>query len=159
MNRQILDARKAAISAIIKSAGGRKNAAAVLQMKNERQFDNHAYQHGGCSPLTDAQLFALEQVSRTQHFPNYVAKMYGGLFVKLAAPEQLDNIELYTLSVQVAAKRGKVDQIIAKALDDGSIDDGEAQAILAAHDQHMSARHTEVLAAIELHRPHLEHAL
>lgn len=46
---------------------------------------------------------------------------------------------------------GTVDQIIAKALEDGSINQAEADAILTADNLHMAARHAEVLAVIQLH--------
>ncbi len=94
----------------------------------------------------------LEQANGTNHFPNYVAQLYGGLFVAVAAPEKLDNVELYARSVQTSAKRGCVDQAIAQALEDGSISMEEAEHILAAHNLHMAARHAEVLAAIDLYR-------
>ncbi|AOA08793.1 YmfL family putative regulatory protein [Pseudomonas sp. TMW 2.1634] len=152
MNCQILEARKSTMSAIVSSAGGRELSAAHLNMKNVKQFDNRAYQNGGCCPLTDAQIHALEQVAGTTHYPTYIAGIYGGLFVPIADPDHLDNVELYARSVQAAAKRGLVDQIIAKALEDGSINQEEAEEILDAHNLHMAARHTEVRAAIALYR-------
>ncbi|MNP84984.1 hypothetical protein D3C76_1845270 [compost metagenome] len=59
---------------------------------------------------------------------------------------------MYSRSVQVAAKRGTVDQAIAQALEDGSINETEAERILDAHNLHLAARHAEVLAAIDLYR-------
>jgi hypothetical protein len=70
---------------------------------------------------------------------------------RLTASADLDNVELYNRSVKAAAKRGKVDQIIANALDDGVIEAGEAEAIVRALMQYMSARYSEVLATIQLH--------
>jgi len=152
MKSPILDTRKEVMSEIIRSyAGGRKAAAARLGLKLKK-FDNHAYENAGCSPLSDSQVFMLEQDCGTHHFPNYVASMYGGLFVPVADPESLDNVELYARSLQVAAKRGCVDQAIAKALEDGSISEEEAELILDAHNLHVAARHAEVLAAIALYR-------
>ena len=140
------------MSEIIRSyAGGREAAAARLGLKLKK-FDNHAYENNNSRPLSDVQLYQLEQEAGTQHFPNYVAAMYGGLFVPVADPENLDNVEMYTLSVNVAAKRGCVDQEIAKALADGCISEIEAEHILNAHNLHMAARHAEVLAAIDLYR-------
>lgn len=140
------------MSEIIRSyAGGREAAAARLGLKLKK-FDNHVYENAGCSPLSDLQVFMLEQDCGTQHFPTYVASMYGGLFVPVADPETLDNVELYKRSVQVSAKRGGVDQAIAAALEDGSISDEEAEFIMDAHNLHVAARHAEVLAAIALYR-------
>lgn len=150
MKCRILDARKKAISAIICSVGGRENAAARLNLE-KKKFDNHAYQNAGCRPLTDAQIYQLEQVAGTTHYPSYIAEIYGGMFVPVAEPDSLDNVEMYTRCVQTAAKRGTVDQIIAKALEDGVINHDEADAILRADSLHMAARHAEVLAVIQLH--------
>ena len=140
------------MSEIIRSyRGGREAAAARLGLKLKK-FDNHAYENAGCSPLNDVQVFLLERDCATQHFPNYVASMYGGLFVPVADPGTLDNVELYARSVRVSAKRGCVDQAIAAALADGSISDEEAEFIMDAHNLHVAARHAEVLAAIALYR-------
>jgi hypothetical protein len=152
MKSPILDTRKEVMSEIIRCyTGGREAAAARLGLKLKK-FDNHAYENAGSSPLSDAHIFLLEQDCGTHHFPNYVASMYGGLFVPVANPETLDNVELYARSLQVAAKRGCVDQAIANALEDGSISEEEADLILDAHSLHVAARHAEVLAAIALYR-------
>lgn len=92
MNCRILGARKEAMSAIICSVGGRENAAARLNMKTVKKFDNHAYQSAGCRPLTDAQIYQLEQVAGTTHYPSYIAGIYGGMFVPIAEPDSLDNV-------------------------------------------------------------------
>jgi len=102
--------------------------------------------------LTDAQIFQLERVAGTQHLPNYVAAMYGGMFVPVAHPDSLDNVEMYARAIQSSAKHGTVDQIIAQALDDGVITDDEAELIQNAHTLHMAARTAEVYAAIDLYR-------
>lgn len=150
MKCRILAARKVAMSSIIASSGGCKAAAARLEM-NQKKFENHVYGNGNCRPLTDAQIHKLEQDAGTTHFPTYIAGIYGGLFVPLADPDTLDNVELFNRSVQVAAKRGTVDQIIAQALDDGSISAVEVDQILAAHHAHLAARHESVLATISLY--------
>ncbi|MHC5193226.1 YmfL family putative regulatory protein [Pseudomonas frederiksbergensis] len=152
MEDAVLKTRREVVSAIICSyPGGRECAAARIGLALKK-FDNHAYENNNSRPLTDAQLFQLEQESGTQHLPTYVAAMYGGLFVPIPDPETMDNVEMYTLSVQVAAKRGTVDQEIAKALADGCITELEGEHILNAHNLHMAARHAEVLASIDLYR-------
>ncbi|WP_442965441.1 YmfL family putative regulatory protein [Pseudomonas sp. StFLB209] len=139
------------MKAIIASSGGCKAAAAKLEL-NQKKFENHAYGNGSSRPLTDAQIYKLEQDAGTTHFPTYIAGIYGGLFVPLADPDTLDNIELFSRSVQVAAKRGTVDQIIAQSLDDGSISSDEVERILTAHHAHLAARHESILATISLYR-------
>jgi hypothetical protein len=129
---------------------GRLYAAADLGLPIKK-FDNHAYENAGSRPLTDDHIHRLEQVTGTTFLPDYISAKYGGMFVPLATPATLDNVELYSRSIKAAAKRGKVDQIIAKALDDGVIEKGEAEAIINALMHYMSARYAEVLATIQLH--------
>ncbi|MNG18666.1 hypothetical protein D3C84_1027520 [compost metagenome] len=65
---------------------------------------------------------------------------------------QLDNVDLYARSLATDVAEGKVDQMIAKALEDGRITEAELGDIVAAHRQHIAARHAEVGAVITLHR-------
>ncbi|MEJ3577096.1 YmfL family putative regulatory protein [Pseudomonas fragi] len=151
MKRPVLGTRKDVVSAVICSyPGGRAYAAADLGMKLKK-FDNQAYENAGSRPLTDEHIFRLEQQAGTSFLPNYVATMYGGMFVPLAVPDTLDNVELFSRSIKAAARRGCVDQIIEKALSDGVIEKHEAEAIIGAMNLYMSARYAEVLATIQLY--------
>lgn len=151
MKRPVLASRKDVISAVISAyQGGRLYAAADLGM-SLKKFDNQAYENAGSRPLSDDHIHRLEQVAGTSFLADYIAAKYGGMFVPVTASAELDNVELYNRSVKAAAKRGMVDQIIAKALDDGVIEDGEAEAIIKALMHYMSARYAEVLATIQLH--------
>ncbi len=150
MNCPVLKERRKVMRKIILAyPGGRESAAGRLGFEKVKQFDNHLY--GPSRPLTESQIYQLERAAGTAHYPEYVAAIYGGMFVSVAEPESLDNVELYTRCVQTAAKRGTVDQIIAQALEDGVINQVEADAILRADSLHMAARHAEVLAVIQLH--------
>jgi len=152
MKRTVLDTRRQVMSAVVCDyPGGRECAAARLGLPLKK-LDNHLYENAGSRPLSDEQIHMLEQQAGTTHFPDYVAALYGGLFVPVANPDELDNIELFERCMKTAVKRGAVDRIIAEALGNGEIDDGEARAILDAHRQHMAARHSEVHAVILLHK-------
>ena len=151
MTARLLESRRQVMSAVVSAyPGNRECAAARLGMPLKR-FDNHIYQNAGSSPLSDEQLHLLEQDAGTSFLPEYICGLYGGVFVPLPEVADLDNLDLYTRAVQASAKRGAVDQIIAKALEDGVIEPGEAAAIKAAHRRYMSARHSEVLATLILH--------
>lgn len=151
MKSPVLETRRQVMSAVICDyPGGRECAAARLGLPLKK-LDNHLYENAGSRPLSDEQIRLLEQDAGTSHFPDYVAGLYGGVFVPIAAPEALDNVELYDRSIKTAVKRGVVDQIIAEALSDGEINAEEVEAILAAHRKHISARHAEVQAVIVLH--------
>ncbi|WP_208825696.1 MULTISPECIES: YmfL family putative regulatory protein [Pseudomonas] len=151
MKKSVLETRRQVASAVICDyPGGRECAAARLGMPLKK-FDNHLYENAGSRPLTDDQIVQLEKDAGTTHLPDYIAAQYGGVFVKLDEAGNLDNIDLYTFAVNTSTKRGLVDQIIAKALEDGVVDESEIAQILAAHRQHMSARCTEVYSVIALH--------
>ncbi|MBN3864634.1 hypothetical protein HCU66_20595 [Pseudomonas frederiksbergensis] len=151
MKNPVLKTRRQVVSAIICAyPGGRECAAARIGLALKK-FDNHAYENNSSRPLTDAQIYQLELEAKTTYLPEYIAAMYGGMFVPVAEPESLDNVEMYARCVLSAAKKGSVDQIIAKALEDGSINEAEAEAILHADSLHLAARHAEVLALIQLH--------
>lgn len=151
MKNVVLKTRRDVASELIRSLpGGCKFAADLLDMK-QKKFENHAYENNKSSPLTAEQVYQLELVTGTTHYPEYVAAMYGGIFVPVTDPDTIDNVELYTMCVDTAAKRGTVDQIIAQALEDSVISQEEADTILKAESLHMAARHAEVLAVIQLH--------
>jgi len=151
MKRPILETRRQMMSAVVCAyPGGRECAAARLGL-DIKKFDNHLYENAGSRPLSDEQIHLLEQQAGTSHFPEYVAAMYGGVFVPDANPGDLDNIELYERSMRTAVLRGTVDQILSEALASGDIDEHERKVILAAHRRHVAARHAEINAVIVLH--------
>jgi hypothetical protein len=152
MDSLVLKTRREVVSAIIcVYEGGRECAAARIGL-SLKKFDNHAYENNNCRPLTDSQIFQLEQVTETKHLANYIAALYGGMFVPVTHPDNLDNVEMYARAMQSSAKQGSVDQAIAQALEDGVITDAEAELIQNAHTLHMAARTAEVYAAIDLYR-------
>ncbi|WP_025808351.1 YmfL family putative regulatory protein [Pseudomonas chlororaphis] len=151
MKRPVLETLRQVVSAVICAfPGGRESAAARLGYELKR-FDNHVYENAGSRPLSYDQIHQLEQDTGTTFLPEFISHLYGGMFVPLVQPEKLDNVDLYARAVNTAAKRGVVDQIIAKALDDGVIEQDEAKAIMRAHTLYLAARQSEVLATIQLH--------
>ena len=151
MQRSILDSRRKVVSAIIQAfPGGRECAAAHLGL-DLKKFDNHAYENAGTRPLADEQLHTLEQIAGTNFLPDYLCGLYGGVFVAMPEASALDNLDLYIRSLHTDVKKGAVDQIIARALDDGSISPDELAAIIEAHRKHIAARHAEIQAVVVLH--------
>lgn len=152
MKRPILTSRRKVMSALVNTyPGGRECAAAQLGLELKK-FDNQAYESNGHRPLADEQIYLLEQVTGTSLLPDYICRLYGGVFVPMPADTELDNLDLYTRAINTAVKRGQVDELIAEALRDGVIDEAELAEIVAAHRQHIAARHAEVGAVITLHR-------
>lgn len=151
MKRNILDSRRKVVQAIIGAYPGGRECAATRLGLDLKKFDNHAYESAGSRPLSDEQLRVLEQDADTTFLPEYLAQLYGGMFVPLPDPESVDNVDLYSRSVRASVKRGAVDMIIEKALEDGVIESDEAKLILKAHRSYMAERHGEVMAVIAVH--------
>ncbi|MBS7660531.1 hypothetical protein I0D00_01015 [Pseudomonas lalucatii] len=157
MKRTILETRRQVMSAVVSAyPGGRECAASRLGLSTVKKLDNHVYENAGSQPLTDEQIHTLEQQAGTTHLPDYICALYGGVYVPMPEQQALDNLDLYARGMDTAIKRGKVDAIIAAALVDGEITETEIAEIIAAHRQHIAARHAEVGAVITLHRRHIK---
>lgn len=151
MKPPVLETLRQVVSAVVCAyPGGRECAASSLGLQL-KQFDNRIYENAGSRPLSYDQIHQLELVSKTTHLPEFIARLYGGMFVPLSQPEELDNVELYQRSLKTDAKLGRVDQIIANSIDDGVIEPHEALAIIQALTCYMAARTAEVAATIQLY--------
>ena len=82
------------VSAIIRAyPGGRAQAAAHLGLELKK-FDNHAYENNNARPLNDLQLCQLETTAHTTFLPEFIASLYGGIFVKVADVEAVSYTHL-----------------------------------------------------------------
>ncbi|MFJ7312545.1 YmfL family putative regulatory protein [Pseudomonas sp. NPDC098747] len=152
MKAPVLETRRAVVIEVAKKyPGGQACASARLSLDMKR-FKNQVYESGGVVPLSDEEVFVLESEQGTTHLPDYICAMYGGVFVRLPESGELDNVDMHHRSLRTAVKRGRVDQFLALALEDGEITASEAADILALHAKHIAARHEEVNALIELHK-------
>lgn len=152
MKRPILETRRQVMSAVVAAYPGGRDCAAARLGFPVKKLDNHLYENAGSQPLTDDQLHRLEEQAGTTHLPDYICAMYGGVFVAMPTADALDNVDLYRRSLETDIREGRVDQIIAQALNDGRIEEAELAEIIAAHRLHIAARHAEVGAVITLHR-------
>ncbi|MBT1266399.1 hypothetical protein HX819_28180 [Pseudomonas sp. D6002] len=153
MKSQVLETRRAAVIAAANAvSGGLPCAAAFLGEEDFKRFKNRIYESAGVKKLSDDEVCVLETQAKTTFLPDYICAMYGGIFVRLPDSESLDNVDMHHRSLRTAVRRGRVDQLIALALEDGEIDAAEAKDILALHAKHLAARHEEVNAVIELHK-------
>ena len=150
MSKLVLETRREVMREVAKQfPGGQDCAAAKLGIKPKR-LENQVYETAGCTPLSDSEIHALEQVSGTHHLPDYICRMYGGAFMPLPVVDDLDSVELHTRSVDVAAKRGRLDVLIAEALADGLVTSGEAAVIRAALASYQAAHASELHATMIL---------
>lgn len=151
MKTPVLETLRQVVSAVVCAyPGGRECAAARLgyQLK---QFDNRVYENAGSRPLSYDQIHQLEQEVNTTHLPEFIARLYGGMFVPLSKTEDLDNVELFRRSLKTDAKLGHIDQLIAASIEDGVIEACEALAIIQALTRYFAARTAEVAATIQLY--------
>ena len=151
MKRPILETRRQVMSTVVAAYPGGRDCAAARLGFPVKKLDNHLYENAGSQPLTDDQLHRLEEQAGTTHLPDYICALYDGVFVAMPSADALDNIDLYTRSLDTDVKEGRVDQMIANALKDGHIDEAELAKIITAHRAHIAARHCEVTAVITLH--------
>ena len=141
---------KSTVKAMCKAFPGGRSAMAGALGISETKFDNKLYQKNGCRFFELDELEAMEDLSDTNLLADYFAKRRGCLLIDRPKFEELDHVEMYSRSVRTAAARGHVDQIIALALEDGFIDESEAEEIEIYHRRHMVAREEEVQALTSL---------
>ncbi|KGA40747.1 YmfL family putative regulatory protein [Pectobacterium odoriferum] len=145
---------KETIKAMCKAyPGGRSAMAGALGMSTEA-FNNNLYEKNGCRFFELHELEAMEDISGTSLLAEYFAKRRGALLVDVPTFEDLDHVELYSRSVRTAAKRGQVDQMIQKAIEDGVIDDDESKEIMSLHNKHLAAREAEIRSILALFSRH-----
>ncbi len=129
--------------------GGREAMAGALGM-TMTQFNNNLYEKNGCRFFEVVELEAMEDISGTSALADYFAKRRGALLVDVPKLEDLDRVDLFSKAMRTAASRGQVDQIIEKALEDGVIEQHEADEINEHHRRHLAAREEEIRAIVAL---------
>ncbi len=129
--------------------GGRQAMAGALGM-TLTQFNNNLYEKNGCRFFELDELEAMEDLSGTSLLAERAARRRGALLVDVPKFDDLDSTELYTRTVYTAACRGQVDQMINAAIEDGLIDEAEAQEIEVLHAKHMAAREAEIRSILAL---------
>lgn len=129
--------------------GGREAMAGALGMTITR-FNNNLYEKNGCRFFEVSELEAMEDISGTNYLADYFARRHGALLVEKPKFEDLDRVDLFSRAMRTAAARGQVDQIIEKALEDGVIEEDEAEEIHEHHRRHLAAREAEISAIIAL---------
>ncbi|EMN0828307.1 hypothetical protein R8H71_001066 [Providencia rettgeri] len=130
--------------------GGRSSMAAALGI-SETTFNNKLYEKNGCRFFENDELEAMEDLSGTRKLVEYHAARHGLLLREPVKAGDLSHIDLFEKKLSTDVRRGKVDQIIKQALEDGEITQDEANDIRKAHRKHMAARDEEVESIIILH--------
>lgn len=129
--------------------GGREAMAGALGM-SITTFTNNLYEKNGCRFFEVSELEAMEDISNTSFLANYFAERRGSLLVDIPKMDELDRVDLFSRAMRTSAARGQVDQIIESALEDGVIEQEEADEIRVYHRRHLAAREEEIAAIISL---------
>ncbi|MEC5321494.1 YmfL family putative regulatory protein [Brenneria populi subsp. brevivirga] len=141
---------KETIKAMCKAYPGGKSAMAGALGMTLTEFNNNLYEKNGCRFFEIDELEAMEDLSGTSLLAEYFAQRRGALLVDVPKFDDLDQVELYSRSVYTAARRGKVDQMIKEAIEDGVIDEHEAKEISFHHARHLAAREAEIRCMLAL---------
>lgn len=142
---------KETVKAMCKSDPGGRSAMAGALVMTATQFNNNLYEKNGCRFFEHHELEAMEDLPGTSLLGDYFARRRGALLVDVPKFEDMDREERFSKKMRTAAMRGYVDQIIGQALEDGAIDEMEAQEIENFHHKHLAARE-EVRAILALFR-------
>ncbi len=149
-NKMVEQTLKEVVKAMCKAyPGGREAMAGALGM-SVTQFNNNLYEKNGCRFFEVTELEAMEDISNTSLVADYFAKRRGALLVDRPLLEDLDRVDLFSRAMRTSAARGQVDQIIEQALEDGVIEQHEAEEIMEHHRRHLAAREEEIQAIITL---------
>lgn len=131
--------------------GGRSAMAGALGMSSQT-FKNKLYEANGCRFFEISDLEVMEDYVGQPLLAEYFAKRASGTFIKLPDAEDLDQVELFNLSVSADAKKAILSLGVSKALEDGVIDIKEKKAILQALHGYLTAEIKEVSALIDLYK-------
>ena len=147
-----MDSKREAIARIVEDFPGGKEAAAAVLGMNVTKFNNHQYECKGTRPLDEGQIFHLEQVAGTSHYADYIAKMYGGVFVQKQNEEDIDHVAIESMLMELCASYGQLHITVSEATSDGVISQKEENQINARRDQHIATLHKYLDGQISLHR-------
>ncbi|HCZ8870604.1 TPA: hypothetical protein O4F49_003938, partial [Proteus mirabilis] len=98
------------------------------------------------------ELLAMQDISKTVLFAEFVARESNRLLVDRVNPAELDTTELFTLRSNVDEMQGHLALLMKNSLADGVIDNEEEQKIKMMLDGLISQIHTFMNAFVLLHQ-------
>ncbi|HBC7462054.1 TPA: hypothetical protein KE092_003514 [Proteus mirabilis] len=133
------------------TAGGREAMAGALGL-SLTSFNNKLYEKNGCRSFDLNELFAMQDISKTVLFAEFVARESNRLLVDRVNPAELDTTELFTLRSNVDEMQGHLALLMKNSLADGVIDNEESQKIKMMLDGLISQIRTFMNAFVSLHQ-------
>lgn len=131
--------------------GGREAMAGALGM-SLTSFNNKLYEKNGCRSFDLNELLAMQDISKTVLFAEFIARESGMLLVERIKPDEIDEPELFRLHSKVGAKQGELAIYLEKSLEDGVVDSDEEKQLNVMLDRVIASGRAFVNAFISLHR-------
>lgn len=119
-----------AINQMVDAFGHGPDAFAAAMGMTPAQFHNMRYEIKN-QGFDVPQLLAMQQMAGSVAFAEYVCSASGGVFVALPAAGDVDNDELFKRQLALAKEVGELAGLMERALENGSIDSAERQALYA----------------------------
>ncbi|HCZ8848595.1 TPA: hypothetical protein O4F25_002434 [Proteus mirabilis] len=133
------------------TAGGREAMAGALGL-SLTSFNNKLYEKNGCRSFDLNELLAMQDISKTVLFAEFVARESNRLLVDRISPAELDETELFVLRSGVDEMQGRLALLMKDSLADGVIDNEEEQEIKMMLDGLISQIRTFMNAFVSLHQ-------
>ncbi|EMG9308668.1 YmfL family putative regulatory protein [Proteus mirabilis] len=133
------------------TAGGREAMAGALGL-SLTSFNNKLYEKNGCRSFDLNELLAMQDISKTVLFTEFIARESGMLLVERIKPDELDEPELFRLHSKVGSKQGELAIFLEKSLEDGVVDSEEEKQLNVMLDRVIASGRAFVNAFISLHR-------
>ncbi|HEK3016370.1 TPA: hypothetical protein SMV24_000247 [Proteus mirabilis] len=133
------------------TAGGREAMAGALGL-SLTSFNNKLYEKNGCRSFDLNELLAMQDISQTVLFAEFVARESNRLLVDRISPADLDQTELFTLRSNVDEMQGRLALLMKDSLADGVIDNEEERKIKMMLDGLISQIRTFMNAFVSLHQ-------
>jgi hypothetical protein len=123
-----MDTQRAVVNQMIGAFGHGPDALAVAMGLSPVGLNNRRYCIKG-QQLSEDELLAMQALSGTRLYAEYIAARSGGVFVPLPEAAEVDNDELLNRQLELAEEVGALARLMKDSIRDGSINAGERSAL------------------------------
>lgn len=123
-----MDTQRAVVNQMIGAFGHGPDALAVAMGLSPAGLNNRRYCIKG-QQLSEDELLAMQALSGTRLYAEYIAARSGGVFVPLPEAAEVDNDELLNRQLELAEEVGALARLLKDSIRDGSISAGERSAL------------------------------
>lgn len=123
-----MDTQRAVVNQMISAFGHGPDALAVAMGLSPAGLNNRRYCIKG-QQLSEDELLAMQALSGTRLYAEYIAARSGGVFVPLPEAAEVDNDDLLNRQLELAEEVGALARLMKDSIRDGSINAGERSAL------------------------------